>query len=138
MLYALVIGAVLLHLLWATRGGRAAGKQVRIVPWLRALGWSILAMIVIALVAGFAGFAAFVATRLVSGAVVLGVPYLLVVLVLRLIRWSCCTCAGELFACRRCYRLTYASQLEAPHHPASGRHRSDTASGSILTLGARG
>jgi potassium-dependent mechanosensitive channel len=80
MVYALVIGAILLHLLLARRGGGGTGEFPRMVPWLRALGWSMLAMIVIALVAGYAGFAAFLATRLVSGAAVLGLLYLLLVL----------------------------------------------------------
>jgi potassium efflux system protein len=82
MLYALFIGAILLHLLLSTRGagGRAAGKPVPIVPWLHALGWLILAAIVIALLAGYARFAAFVAIRLVSLVVVLGALYLLLVL----------------------------------------------------------
>jgi hypothetical protein len=80
MLYALVIGAILLHLLLATRGGGGTGEFPRTVPWLRALGWSVLAVIVIALVAGYAGFAAFLATRLVSVAAVLGLLYLLLVL----------------------------------------------------------
>jgi GDSL-like Lipase/Acylhydrolase family/Protein of unknown function (DUF3772) len=80
MLYALAIGAILLHLLLATRGGGGTGEFPRTVPWLRALGWSVLAAIAIALVAGYAGFAAFLATRLVSAAAVLGLLYLLLVL----------------------------------------------------------
>lgn len=82
MLYALVISAILLHLLLSTRGagGRAVGKLASIMPWLRALGWLILAVIVIALLAGYACFAAFVAIRLVSAVAVLGVLYLLLVL----------------------------------------------------------
>jgi hypothetical protein len=80
MVYALVVGAILLHLLLATRGGRGTGEFPRAVPWLRALGWSVLAVIVIALLAGYAGFAAFLATRLVSAAAVLGLLYLLLVL----------------------------------------------------------
>jgi hypothetical protein len=80
MLYALVIGAILLHLLLATRRANGTGELMRIVPWLRRLGWSILALIVVALVAGYAGFAALLATRLVSLAAVLGLVYLLLVL----------------------------------------------------------
>jgi GDSL-like Lipase/Acylhydrolase family len=80
MLYALAVGGILLHLLLATRRGGGTGGFPRTVPWLRALGWSILAVIVIALLAGYACFAAFVATRLVSVAAVLGVLYLLLVL----------------------------------------------------------
>ncbi|HZN30347.1 MAG TPA: DUF3772 domain-containing protein [Xanthobacteraceae bacterium] len=80
MVYALVVGAILLHLLLATRGGRGTGEFPRAVPWLRALGWSVLAVIVIALLAGYADFAAFLATRLVSAAAVLGLLYLLLVL----------------------------------------------------------
>jgi hypothetical protein len=80
MVYAIVIGAILLHLLLATRGGGGTGEFPRTVPWLRALGWSVLAVIVIALVAGYAGFAAFLATRLASVAAVLGLLYLVLVL----------------------------------------------------------
>jgi hypothetical protein len=32
-------------------------------------------------------------------------------------------CAGELFACRRCYGLAYASQQEAPMHRGIGQAR---------------
>ena len=82
MLYALVVSAILLHLLLSTRGagGRAVGKLVSIMPWLRAFGWLILAVMVIALLAGYARFATFVAIRLVSAVAVLGVLYLLLVL----------------------------------------------------------
>lgn len=82
MLYALVISASLLHLLLSTRGAgdRAVGKPASIMPWLRALGWLVLAVMLIALLAGYARFAAFVAIRLVSAVAVLGVLYLVLVL----------------------------------------------------------
>ena len=50
------------------------------MPWLRALAWLTLAVIVIALLVGYARFAAFAAIRLVSAVAVLGVLYLLLVL----------------------------------------------------------
>jgi potassium-dependent mechanosensitive channel len=81
MVYALVIAAILLHLLFATRVGTGGmTEQPTMVRWLRVLGWLILAVIVAALVAGYVNLAAFVAVRLVSLVAVVGLVYLLLCL----------------------------------------------------------
>jgi hypothetical protein len=78
MVYALVIAAILLHLLLWTRGdvGRELVRLFPPMPWLRLVGWCVLVAIVIALVAGYAYFAAVVAVTLVSVIVALNVLYL--------------------------------------------------------------
>jgi potassium efflux system protein len=82
MLFALVIGGLLLHLLLSSHRARmpAADEAAQPALWLRAIAWLALAVIVTALVAGYGGLAAFVAERLLSSIAVLGVLYLLVVL----------------------------------------------------------
>jgi potassium-dependent mechanosensitive channel len=83
MLFALAISALLLHLLVGAPAARplaAAEDTAAPARWLRALGWLVLAVIVVALFSGYAGFAAFVATRLLVTIAILGTLYLLVVL----------------------------------------------------------
>jgi small-conductance mechanosensitive channel len=80
MLFALVIGALLVHLLLSHRHGGGAGEKLPRAPWLYALGWLILGLTGIALVAGYPAFAAFVAERLVSILAVSGALYLLLAL----------------------------------------------------------
>jgi hypothetical protein len=80
MLFALVAAALLLHLLLSHRSGAANEKTPPIARWLRGLGWLVLGVIAIALIAGYPTFAAFVASRLISISAVLGGLYLLLVL----------------------------------------------------------
>jgi GDSL-like Lipase/Acylhydrolase family len=80
MLFALVVGALLLHLLLSHRSGAAKEKTLPIARWLRGLGWLVLGVIAIALVAGYPTFSAFVAARLISISAILGGLYLLLAL----------------------------------------------------------
>jgi small-conductance mechanosensitive channel len=80
MLFALVTGALLLHLLLSHRHGAAKQKTPRLAWWLRGLGWLVLAVIAIALLAGYPTFAAFVAARVISISAILGGLYLLLAL----------------------------------------------------------
>src|SRR5215468_3817662 len=80
MLFALVIGALLLHLLLSHRSGAAKEKTPGVARWLRGLGWLVLGVMAIALVAGYPTFAAFVAARLISISAILGGVYLLLAL----------------------------------------------------------
>jgi small-conductance mechanosensitive channel len=80
MLFALVTGALLLHLLLSQRHGAANEKTPPLARWLRGLGWLVLGVIAIALVAGYPTFAAFVAARVISISTTLGGLYLLLAL----------------------------------------------------------
>ena len=80
MLFALVTGALLLHLLLSQRHGAANEKTPPLARWLRGLGWLVLGVFAIALVAGFPTFAAFVAARVISISTTLGGLYLLLAL----------------------------------------------------------
>jgi GDSL-like Lipase/Acylhydrolase family len=80
MLFALVIGALLLHLLLSHRSGAAKEKTPGVARWLRGLGWLVLGLTAIALVAGYPTFGAFVAARLISISAILGGLYLLLAL----------------------------------------------------------
>ncbi|HEX4827984.1 MAG TPA: GDSL-type esterase/lipase family protein, partial [Xanthobacteraceae bacterium] len=80
MLFALVIGALLLHLLLSQRSGAAKEKTPGVARWLRGLGWLVLGVIAIALVAGYPTFGAFVAARLISISAIFGGLYLLLAL----------------------------------------------------------
>ena len=80
MLFALVTGALLLHLLLSHRHGAANEKTPPLARWLRGLGWLVLAVIAIALLAGYPTFAAFVAARVISISAILGGLYLLLAL----------------------------------------------------------
>jgi small-conductance mechanosensitive channel len=80
MLFALVIGALLLHLLLSRRSGATKEKTPGVARWLRGLGWLVLGVMAIALVAGYPTFGAFVAARLISISAILGGLYLLLAL----------------------------------------------------------
>ena len=80
MLFALVTGALLLHLLLSHRHGAAKEKTPRLARWLAGLGWLVLGVIAIALLAGYPTFAAFVAARVISISTTLGGLYLLLAL----------------------------------------------------------
>ena len=78
MLFALVSGVLLLHLLLShLRGGE---KTLPLARWLRGLGWLVVGIIAIALIAGYPTFAAFVAARVISISALLGGLYLLLAL----------------------------------------------------------
>jgi potassium efflux system protein len=100
MLFTLVIGALLVHLLLSHRHGGGAGEKLPRAPWLYALGWLILGLIGIALVAGYPAFAAFVAERLVSILAVSGALYLLLAVGRALLaeRFALDTPRGEVIA----------------------------------------
>jgi hypothetical protein len=78
MLFALVVGAMLLHLLISHR--RWTQKPLPRVRWLFALGWLLLGGIGIALIAGYPAVASFVAAGLVSIVMVAGALYLVLAL----------------------------------------------------------
>src|SRR5262245_13019308 len=78
MLFALVTGALLLHLLLASRYMAWTKKTPPLAPSVRVLGWLIVGVIAIALVSGYPTFAAFIASRVISILAVLGVLYLLI------------------------------------------------------------
>jgi hypothetical protein len=79
MLFALIIGGMLLYLLLRQRG-RSGDKSLPQAPWLQVLGWLVFAAITIALVAGYPAIAALLATALASVAMIAGALYLLVAL----------------------------------------------------------
>lgn len=72
-LFALAIIAVLVHLVLRLRSleEAATGEADAAVPWVRPIGWLVLATLAVALLTGYAGVAAFVALRTVV-TVVLG------------------------------------------------------------------
>jgi len=78
MLFALVSGVLLLHLLLSRR--YSGEKTLPLARWLRGLGWLVLGIIAIALIAGYPTFAAFVAARVISVSALLGGLYLLLAL----------------------------------------------------------
>ncbi|MBV8422601.1 MAG: hypothetical protein JOZ26_21585, partial [Hyphomicrobiales bacterium] len=78
MLFALVTGILLLHLLLSHR--YSGGNTLPLARWLRGLGWLVVGVIAIALVAGYPTFAAFVATRVISISALLGGLYVLLAL----------------------------------------------------------
>ena len=80
MLFALVVGALLLHLLVSQAHGGGAWKGLPHASLVWALGWLILATIAIALVAGYPAVATLVAAGLVSIVMVAGALYLVVTL----------------------------------------------------------
>jgi GDSL-like Lipase/Acylhydrolase family len=80
MLFALVVGALLLHLLLSRAHGGGAWKGLPHASLVWALGWLILATIAIALVAGYPAVATLVAAGLVSIVMVAGALYLVVTL----------------------------------------------------------
>src|SRR5499427_1347921 len=78
MLFALVTGILLLHLLLSQR--HSGESPPPLARWLRGLGWLIVGVIAIALVAGYPTFAAFVAARVISISALLGSLYVLLAL----------------------------------------------------------
>src|SRR5262249_56496669 len=64
MLFALVSGVLLLHLLLSRRYG--GEKTLPLARWLRGLGWLVVGGIAVALIARYPTFAAFVAARGIS------------------------------------------------------------------------
>src|SRR5262249_49462833 len=76
MLFALLSGVLLLHLLLSHSGE----KTLPLARWLRGLGWLAVGVIAIALIAGYPTFAAFVAARVISISALLGGLYVLLAL----------------------------------------------------------
>src|SRR5262249_10793332 len=99
MLFALVTGVLLLHLLLSQR--HSGEKTLPLARWLRGLGWLVVGVIAIALIAGYPTFAAFVAARVISIAALLGGFYLLLAL------------GNVLFAERLAVETPYGQELAA-------------------------
>jgi hypothetical protein len=99
MLFALVSGVLLLHLLLSPR--YSGEKTLPLARWLRGLGWLVLVVIAIALVAGYPTFAAFVAARVISISALLGGLYVLLAL------------GNALFAERLAVDTPYGQELAA-------------------------
>src|SRR5262249_37800571 len=78
MLFALVTGILLLHLLLSHR--YSGENTLPLARWLRGLGWLVVGVIAIALIAGYPTFAAFVAARVISISALLGGLYVLLAL----------------------------------------------------------
>src|SRR5215468_5882707 len=78
MLFALVTGILLLHLLLSHR--HSGENTLPFARWLRGLGWLVVGVIAIALTAGYPTFAAFVAARVISFSALLSGLYLLLAL----------------------------------------------------------
>src|SRR6516164_6858878 len=99
MLFALVSGVLLLHLLLSHR--YSGYKTLPLARWLRGLGWLVAGVIAIALIAGYPTFAAFVAARVISVSALLGGLYLLLAL------------GNALFAGRVAVDTPYGQELAA-------------------------
>jgi hypothetical protein len=99
MLFALVTAVLLLHLLLSQR--YSGEKTLPLARWLRGLGWLVLGVIAIALIAGYPAFAAFVAARVISISAVLGGLYVLLAL------------GNALFAERLAVDTPYGQELAA-------------------------
>jgi len=99
MLFALVSGVLLLHLLLSHR--YSGKKTLPLVRWLCGLGWLVVGVIAIALIAGYPTFAAFVAARVISISALLGGLYLLFAL------------GNALFAGRLAVDTTHGQELAA-------------------------
>src|SRR5215831_2158849 len=99
MLFALVSGVLLLHLLLSHR--YSGEKTLPLARWLRGLGWLVVGVIAIALIAGYPTFAAFVAARVISISALLGGLYLLLAL------------GNALFAGRVAVDTPYGQELAA-------------------------
>lgn len=77
--FAIVICAMLVDLLYRLRPTAVGAETVLPrLPWVRALAWIVAAAILAALAAGYHAFAYFLAERLIGGAAVLGMLYMLV------------------------------------------------------------
>src|SRR5215813_3506157 len=99
MLFALVSGVLLLHLLLSHR--YSGENTLPLARWLRDLGWLVVGVIAIALIAGYPTFAAFVAARVISISALLGGLYLLLAL------------GNALFAGRVAVDTPYGQELAA-------------------------
>jgi potassium-dependent mechanosensitive channel len=79
MLFALAIGALLVHLLVGRREAEDEAEQPRRIPGMRLLAWIAVAVIAGALLAGYARFAAFTAGRVVFTLTLVATLYLLLI-----------------------------------------------------------
>jgi small-conductance mechanosensitive channel len=78
-LLALVIAALLAHLLFRIGRGESAEDEVSRAHWLRGAGWILVTGILVSLVTGYVGFAAFLAGRFLVALGALGALYILLV-----------------------------------------------------------
>ena len=78
MLFAISIGAMLVHLLVREREADEAAPQRRI-PGMRLLAWAVVALLAGALLAGYARFASFAAGRVVFTVTLVAILYLLLI-----------------------------------------------------------
>jgi small-conductance mechanosensitive channel len=76
---AIVIAALLAHLLFRTGRARSSDDEVSRAHWLRGAGWILVIGIAASLVTGYVGFAAFLAGRFLIALGALGALYILLV-----------------------------------------------------------
>ena len=79
MLFALSIGALLVHLLVRERDPDGEAEPQRRIPGMRLLAWVVVAIIAGALLAGYARFASFIAGRVVFTVTLIATLYLLLI-----------------------------------------------------------
>jgi len=79
MLFALAIGALLVHLLVGRREAEDEAEPPRRIPGMRLLAWIVVAIIAGALLAGYARFASFAAGRVVFTVTLVATLYLLLI-----------------------------------------------------------
>ena len=78
-LFALVIGALLVHLMVGRRETDEEAEPARRIPGMRLLTWAIVATIAVSLLAGHASFAAFIAERTVFTVTLVATLYLVLI-----------------------------------------------------------
>jgi potassium efflux system protein len=79
MLFALSIGALLVHLLVGGREAEDEAEPQRRIPGMRLLAWVVVALLAGALLAGYARFASFAAGRVVFTVTLIATLYLLLI-----------------------------------------------------------
>ena len=79
MLFAVAIGALLVHLLTGRREADDEEEAGRRIPGVRLLAWIMVAAIAVSLLAGYASFASFIAGRVVFTITMIATLYLLLV-----------------------------------------------------------
>jgi small-conductance mechanosensitive channel len=79
MLFALSIGALLVHLLVRARDTEDEAEPQRRIPGMRLLAWVVVALLAGALLAGYARFASFAAGRVVFTVTLVATLYLLLI-----------------------------------------------------------
>jgi potassium efflux system protein len=79
MLFALLIAALLVHLLVGRRESEGESQEARRIPGVRLLAWAAVAAIAVSLLGGYAGFASFIAGRVVFTVALVATLYLLLI-----------------------------------------------------------